>query len=158
MTYHSICVFSECVCVCFNLPLCTALYVWERESERRHCCICSSLKGANEHTCVPPGLLEWGVDEGLAFPSSYIVKMVSRQTGVLDPQTLIWQQFGSSFSNDEGDVLQQHCWARLWLYLEKNRYTIANRGHEKSQGNVCEYYPCSFYHASTSFWTFEHSS
>lgn len=49
----------------------------ERERERKGC-ICSSLKGANERTCVPPGLVEWGVDEGLAFPSSPIVKKLSQ--------------------------------------------------------------------------------
>lgn len=40
---------------------------------------------------------------GLASPCSAIVKTVSRQIGERDPQTLIWQQFGSSSSNDEGD-------------------------------------------------------
>lgn len=111
-----------CVCVC--LYLCTALCVWERESERQHCCICSSLKGANERTCVPPGLVEWGVDEGLAFPSSPIVKTVSRQKGELDPQTLIWQQFGGSSPNDEGDARRRPCWARLSHYLKKSKLPI----------------------------------
>lgn len=114
------------------VSLCTALCVWERESERQHCCICSSLKGANERTCVPPGLVEWGVDEGLAFPSSPIVKTVSRQTGELVPQTLIWQQFGGSSSNDEGDARRRPCWIELWLYLgKKTRFPLQTRTWEE---------------------------
>lgn len=117
-----------CACVC--------MWVWgkERGRERRHCCICSSLKGANERTCVPPGLVEWGVDEGLAFPSSPIVKTVWRQTWELDPQTLIWQQFGGSSSNDEGDARRRPCWAGLWLYLEKKKLSMTKEALRRARG------------------------
>ena len=41
----SICLFMHC-----------SLNVFK--SEKQFCCICPSLKGTNEHTCVPPGLME----------------------------------------------------------------------------------------------------
>lgn len=55
MTLHSICwsVFLKNRCVFVHLMLCMK----ERDSEKERCCICFSLKGANERVFL---LVEWG--------------------------------------------------------------------------------------------------